>query len=333
MTDCTPKKVNELSVGPHQRLDLTGITLTSVPPPISDEFESGLIIKIPTLEWTEWSRFNPHAFDTKSHRNVGPGEDRFAWEIGGTVHGAAAGTYDLVDPAGNKWEVKKIKTRRSTFRGGEQGRAAASKSRDRIQRVCDLLVKGVQSIDVEVLARTVSHADVTVPQILSFIAKDIPAISKGELAKGRILGNTHANPVGLLQVLHAIEHAIRGAKKKCIRDLSIIYARKIRKIDIETYVRIGRALGMDYAEMGIDPRVYMACMFDHRAFTDPDRFIKDVWYRSIRPSIVLGHVSNLALVRSGEYYVIPQSHLDDQLELVTVTKGDVKLRMIKAEKK
>ncbi len=276
----------------------------------------------PSGVWVDWSPENPHKYRA-GDRDTGPGELKLAWELGGEIQGHSV-SYDVIDARGNKWEVKEPDAS-SAIRPGVEGRRAVDGIRSTLDDVCRQLRRGFSRIDMSALPAYESSAGIKSFDVEKFIENDVPAIMGGEISQGRIMGKSHRNPVGLLQVLEYVKHLI-GDADKCRRKVTWNGAE--RDVDIGTYVRTSRELGLADSDIGVEVCDLFAGTFPHLAFRKPRTFIRDVWLRGVRASTVFANVTGVVLVSQQQFMLIPQGELDDHLRFMRISKGEPRFEVV-----
>ena len=271
----------------------------------------------PTGVWLNWDPKNPKKY-REGNRDTGPGEEKIAWELGGSTQGHSV-SYDVIDRDGNKWEVKEPNAS-DMIRPGIEGRRAVESIRQEIEEICRQLKRGFSRIDFSALPAYESESTIKSFEVEDFIQHDIGMIMSGELSQGRIVGKTRKNPVGLLQVLEYVRHMIGDATCRPKRKVSWNGAE--REVDVGTYVHASRELGLSDSDIGVDVCDLFAGTFRHPAFLKPRSFIKEVWSRGVRASAVFGNVSGLVLVSPAQYMIVPHAELDDHLRFLYISKGE-----------
>jgi len=276
----------------------------------------------PTGVWVDWSPRNPHKYRA-GDRDTGPGELKLAWELGGEIQGHSV-SYDVIDAQGNKWEVKEPNAS-DMIRPGVEGRRAVEGIRQQIEEICRQLRQGFSRIDMSALPAYESETGIKSFDVEDFIEHDIPMVMNGELSQGRIVGKTHKNPVGLLQVMEYVKHMI-GDANKCKRKVS--WNGSEREIDVATYVRTSRELGLSDSDMGVEVCDLFAGTFSHPAFRKPRTFIRDVWLRGVQASTVFDNVAGVVLVSPQQFMIVPHAELNDHLRFLYISKGEPRFEVM-----
>jgi hypothetical protein len=278
--------------------------------------------RTPTGVWIDWNPRNPHKYHA-GDRDTGPGELRLAWELGGEIQGHSV-SYDVIDAQGNKWEVKEPNSS-DMVRPGVEGRRAVEAVRQEIEEICRQLRRGFSRIEMSALPAFESETAIKSFDVEEFIQHDIPMIMNGELSQGRIVGRTHKNPVGLLQVMEYVKHMI-GDADKCRR--RVAWNGTERDIDVGTYVRTARELGISDSDMGVEVCDLFAGTFPHPAFRKPRTFIRDVWLKGVQASTVFSNVTGVVLVSPQQFMIIPHAELDDYLRFLYISKGEPRFEVM-----
>jgi hypothetical protein len=265
--------------------------------------------------WTPWSA-EAQSLDYRPARaGVGPGEDRLAVELNGTVQGGTT-PYDIVDDKGNKWEVKEP-TAGWMVRVGTEGRTAVAQTRAAFDRVNRKLVDGMSRITKEGLSLSDILSDDALTFISRYVEKDVPMIAKGEISKGR-LARMH-------QVMSIVHELIKDEKPEPLQK-SVEMGDEDHKvnatIDLKTYIKLGSILKISRDELQVDDGAVLAAAFTDRIFqTDPDEFMKKYWYDAIKASDVFGHTSGVVFVNPAGYKVIPIANIDKELSFQLITQA------------
>ncbi len=282
------------------------------------EYIQSVLLEAPKYKpyaWTPWSaEAQAHEY-TPARPGVGPGEDRLAVELNGTVQGGST-PYDIVDDKGNKWEVKEP-TKSWMVRVGTEGRTAVAQTRAAFDRVNRKLVDGLSRISKEGLSLSEILSDEALTFIGAYVEKDVPMIAKGEISKGR-LARMH-------QVMSIIHELIKDEKPEPMQK-SVEMGDEDHKvnatIDLKTYIKLGSILKISRDELQVDDGAVLAAAFTDRIFqSDPDEFMRKYWYDAIKASDVFGHTSGVVFVNPAGYKVVPIANIDKELSFQLITQA------------
>lgn len=257
---------------------------------------------------------------------VGPGEERLAHILGGSVQGGSV-SYDVVDKAGNKWEVKEPDKGRE-IRPGTEGLVGFATARAKLESVIKRIdaVFGSGKMQMTMAAAKELMTPESLSRIQKFCTEEAPFIVKGEISKGRI--------EQLYDVMGIIAQAVGGSTEKAGTAKKFVSLRDgehelTKDVDISTYVKVGKSLDYSADELNVTARDVLASTFKSSAFKDPTRFMADVWDQAAKASQVFGKTSGVILVTPDGYRVVPTAQLDDVLVFNRVTQGKPKFRVAK----
>lgn len=274
--------------------------------------------------WQPWPANVKNVPYEPKQKGVGPGEERLAKILDGTVQGGGE-SYDIVDAKGRKWEVKEPSGGlRGEIRPGTEGLAAVQDAFSRIKNV----VKRVENVfGTKAMSRTAGAAGAmmgpeVIGKITSFVTQEAPMLMKGEVSKGRM--------EALAEVLHLINAALRteegddqpatasGTKHVEMGDTE----HKVEQdVDLNTYVKLGHVLKLGPKDLGVTPGDVLRSTFNGLAFRNPDKFMETVWKQAAMASVVFGHTSGVILVAVTGYRIVPKADLDNVLVFNRITKG------------
>jgi len=252
---------------------------------------------------------------------VGPGEDRIAFVLGGEVQGGNV-SYDILDPEGQKWEIKEPSPD-GTIRPGTEGKAAISKTRNDLEDAVRKLRKGLNIVQ--------RSADVTailskenIEMIRDFLIKDEPMIKKGEVSKGRI--ERLRNILNLIKKL-IDENTLSDDQKKV--EMGDEDHTVSQEIGVKTYIKLGHELNLSKKDLKVDDKEIFASVFNHEPFNNPDDFIDEVWKNAAKASDVFGHTAGVILVHPDGFRIIKNQDLDKNLLFSIITQGTAKFKVTK----
>jgi hypothetical protein len=255
---------------------------------------------------------------------IGPYERRMAKILGGKLTGGSA-SWDI-EADGRKYEVKKPDHSNEIRLGGES-LASFSKPRGRIEAVLRQ-IDGVFGEGSKKMTREAAK-DVMSPEAFTVVEKfaheDIAELLRGNLSASRmkrlevVLQHIHQAITGTDDaVVDAKKHIVMGDEEHKVE----------RDVDMPTYAKVGRVIGVPPSELNVTQRDLLASTLNLKAFKFPQAFIEENWTNAVTPSSVFGDVEAVIIVGSSGYKFIPRGQLDKSLVLTRAAAGRLVFKVV-----
>lgn len=252
------------------------------------------------MAWKHWKHSAAQLPFNAGGRGVGPGEARAVEQLGFKKAPSVADQFDMVDPAGGRWEVKAVPADRRpntmTFRPGRAGREHAQAFL-------------ANALDVSLQLKEYCEA-LGFPSLLK---DEVAAIGAGECG---------------LERLGKVREAVKFAEQKLARSVGetssiVTVDGKSFEVSVTQRDRILSEIGL-MTQDARDPASFAAAVYLRHRWFFSLRSVNSEFF--VKPSDVFAGISGIVFVQESGYFTVPRSELDAHASVVGITKGELRMR-------
>lgn len=226
----------------------------------------------------------------KTHQ-YGPGEARLAYIMGIKGPEGPTKTFDLLDAAGMKWEVKHPNNSGKIRLGGESI-AAAADAKDEIQHAAAQISRAWAMIkgNPDILARLDEGFQKQLEEFVDGPKNHMQNIKKGNITANRVL---------LIKDIAEQFFYLQEMLSK--KTWTVYLGGREHRVDTKKMSKIIDVLGLEGGDVKMGDEDKLLSVLQSPVFDDPDGWYKKNWSDIYPPSVAFSKVNGLILVNKDGY--------------------------------